>query len=69
MHAISGCNCVSSFSRTGKITTFQTLKNKLDDLTDIISALILGSPSAVTSIQYVFYLYDENKSCSSVHEL
>ena len=34
MHAILGCNSVNSFPHTGKITTFQTLKNKLDELTD-----------------------------------
>ena len=35
MHAISGCNSVSSFSHTGKTTIFQTLKNKLDKVTDM----------------------------------
>ena len=33
MHAISRCNSVSSFSHTGKITTFQKLKSKFDELT------------------------------------
>ena len=35
MHAISECDYDSSFSHIGKIT-FQTLKNKIDELTDII---------------------------------
>ena len=35
MHAISGCDSVSSFSNIGKITAFQTWKNKIDELTDI----------------------------------
>ena len=36
MHAISGCDSVSSFSHAGKIATFQTLKNKLDKRADMI---------------------------------
>ena len=33
------------------------------------SSLSLESPSVSTSIQYVFYLYEENKSGSSVNKL
>ena len=77
MHAISRCDSVNSFSHTGNITTFQTLKNKqnkLDELTDMVDfgeypSLSLESSSVVTSIQYVCYLYDDNKSDSSVDEL
>ena len=74
MHAISRCDSITSFSHTAKITTFQTLRNKLDELTDMIElgefpSLSLETPSAVTSIQYVCYLYDENKSGSIVNEL
>ena len=39
MHAMSRCDSVSSFSHTGNIATFQTLKNKqnkLYKLTDLI---------------------------------
>ena len=35
MHAVLGCNSVNNFPHTGKITTFQTLKHKLDELTDM----------------------------------
>ena len=35
MHAILGCNSINSFPHTRKITTFQTLKHKLDELTDM----------------------------------
>ena len=43
-------------SAVGKITTSQTLKNKIDKLTDMIKfgefpSLFLESPSVVTSIQ------------------
>ena len=75
MHVILGYKSVSSFSHIRKITTFQRLKNKLDNLTDIINfgespSLSLESLSVVTSIQYVcYYCYDENKSDSSVNEL
>ena len=77
MHAISRCDSVSSFSHFGNIATFQTLKNKqkkLNELTDMIDfgefpSLSLESLSIVTSIQYAFYLYDDNKSGSSVDEL
>ena len=34
-----------------------------------ISHTLLRSPSVVTSIKYVCYLYDQNKSASSVNEL
>ena len=74
MHAISGYDSVSSFSHTGKITTSQTLKNKLDELTGMINFgefpfISLESQCVVTSIHYVCYFYDENKSGSSVNEL
>ena len=53
MHAISGCDSVSSFSHTGKITIFQTLKSNPNELTDLIDfgefpSLSLESPSVVT---------------------
>ena len=32
-------------------------------------SLPLESPSVVTSVQYVCYLYDDNKSGSSVNDL
>ena len=74
MHVIPGCDSVSSFSDIGKIKTFQRLKNKLEELTDMIyfgefPSLSLESLSVVTSIQYVCYLHEENKSGSSVNEL
>ena len=74
MHAISGCDSVSSFSHIGKIITFQTLKNKIEELTDTIDfgeflSLSLESLSVVTSIQYACYLYEESKSGSSVNNL
>ena len=53
---------VNSFSHTRKITTFEALKNKLDELIDMIYfgeflSLSLESPSVVTSIQYVYILF------------
>ena len=52
------------FSHTGKITTFQALKNKIDELTDKIdfvefASLSFANLSVVTSIQYVCYLYEK----------
>ena len=62
MHAVLGCHSVSSFSHIGKMATFQTLKNKIDELKNLIEfgefpLLSLESPFVVTSIQYVCYLY------------
>ena len=73
MHTISRCNSIGNFSHTGKIATFQTLKNKLDELTDMnnpdeIPSRFLESPSVVTSIQFIWYLYDASKSSSDVNE-
>ena len=73
MHTELGCYSVSSFSHIGKMTTFQTIK-KIDELTNMIDigefpSLFLESPSAVTSIKYVCYLYEVNKSGSSLNEL
>ena len=56
------------------MTTLQTLKSKIDKLTNMIDfvelpSFSLGSPSVVTSIQYVCYLYEENKSVSNVNNL
>ena len=72
MHAILGCNSGSSFSLIGNITAFQTLKQKIDKLTDMTDfgefpSLSLESASIVTSIQYVCYLYGENKSGSNMN--
>ena len=50
MHA--GCDSVSSFSHIRKMAAFYTLKNKMDELTNMIDcgdSLTLVSPSAVTS--------------------
>ena len=63
---LTSCN---AFSHIEKISTFQTLKNKIDELTDLISygefrSLSLESVSVVTLMQYVCYLYEE---CSSVN--
>ena len=71
MHAISGWDLVSSFSHIEKITAFQTLKRKIDELTDMIDfgelpSLSLERPSVVALIQYVCYLCEENKSGSNV---
>ena len=43
MHEISSCDSVSSFSHIGKITTFQTLENKIDELTNMITTLCMLS--------------------------
>ena len=74
MHAMSGCDSVSSFSHAGKKAAFQTLKNKISELTNMIDfdefpSLSLESPSVVTSINYVCYLYEGKKSVSNVNEL
>ena len=71
MHAISGCNSVISFSHVEKITKFEALK--IDETIDVVKfgeflPVSLENPSVVTSIQYVCYLYEENKSGSSVNE-
>ena len=68
------CDSVSTFSHIEKIATFQTLKNKIDKLTDIIDfgefpSLSLESLSVAASMHYVCHLYEENKSGSKVNEL
>ena len=76
MHVILGCKSVNSFPHTGKITTFQTLKYKLDELTDMESTS-MNSPHSSHSRKCVccyfnsicILLYDENKSGSNVSEL
>ena len=74
VRVISGYDSVSTFSLNEKIAPFETLKNKFDELTDMIDfreffSLSLESLSVVTSLHYVCYLYEENKSGSSVNEL
>ena len=74
MHAMSRCDSVRTFSRIEKIATFQTLKNKIDELADVIGfcefpSLSLESLPVVTSMHYVSYLYEEHKSGSSVNKL
>ena len=74
MRAISRCHSASTFLHIEKIATFQTLKNKIDELTDMIHyggfpSLSLQILSVVASMDYVCYLYEENKSGSSVNEL
>ena len=63
----------SVLSHTEKIAIFQTLKDKIDELTDMIDfgelpSLSLESLSVVTLMHYVCYLHEENESCSSVTE-
>ena len=58
IRAISRCDFVSTFSHIEKIPTFQTLKSKIDELTDMIDfgeypSFSLESLSFVTSMQYV----------------
>ena len=74
MHAVLECYSVSSFSHIKKVTIFRTLKNKIDELTNMIDFgkflfLPLESPSVVTSIQYVCFLYEEYKPVSSTNKL
>ena len=59
MRAISGCDSVSTFSHIEKVATFQTLKNKTDELTDMIDfsefpSLSLESLSVVTNAIFMF---------------
>ena len=56
------------------MTTFQTLKKKIEELTNMIDfsefpSFSLRSLSVVTSIQYICYLYEVSKSGSGVNEL
>ena len=46
-------------------------KKNDDDMIDFVEfpSLSLESPSVVTSVQYICYLYEENKSVSNVNEL
>ena len=72
MDVISRCYSVSSLSHNWKDKTFQTLK--IDGMADMIDfgeflSFSLENLSLVTSIQYVCYLYEENKSGSSENEL
>ena len=57
------------FFNIGKIITIQILKNKIDELTNVIDFYEFPSLSFVTSFQYVCYVYEENKSGSSVNEI
>ena len=74
MLAISGCDSASTFSHIEKIATLQILKNKIDELGDMINfsefpLLSLERLSVVTSMHYVCYLEEENQSGSSVNKL
>ena len=53
------------FSHVRKIRPFQILKNKINELTDMINF----GEFPCCSIHCVCYLYEENKSGSSVNEL
>ena len=71
MRAMPGCDSVSTFSHIKKMATFQTLKNKIDELRDMIyygefPSLSLQILSVVTSMHYVCY---QVKSGSSLNEL
>ena len=74
MRAMSRCDSVRTFSHIEQIATFQTLKNKTDELADAIGfcefpSLSLECLPVVTSMHCVCYLYGENKSDSSVNKL
>ena len=60
MHAMPRCDSVSSFSHIGNITTFQTLKNKqnnLDKLTDLIGFGEFPSLSLESLLLLQFNMY------------
>ena len=58
IHAVSRRNSISNFSHTGKTAKFQTLKRKLDELTDMWSTSVNSTHSlkkVVTAIQNLCY--------------
>ena len=74
IHAITGCDSVSSLSRIGKKKAFQILQNKIDDLIDMshfgeFPSLSLECSSVVAAIQFVCFLYQENKPHSNINQL
>ena len=74
MRAMSGCDSVIIFSHIEKKASFQILKNKINELTHMIgfsevSSLTLEILSVVIQCIMYVYLYEENKSGSSVIEL
>ena len=71
MHGISGCDSVSSFYPYWKDNKIPKIKKQTrqTDRYDRIRWISLTLLSAVTSIQYVSYFYDGNKSGLSVNEL
>ena len=72
MNTMSGFDSVSTFSHIEKIATFKMLKkNQRRDLINFgeFPTLSLESLAVVTSINYVCYLYEENKSGSIVNKL
>ena len=53
-----------------KIAILQKLNNKIDKLTDMLDLTPVNFPhSVVTSMQHVCYLFEDNKSGSSVNKL
>ena len=74
MRGMSRCDSVRTVSHIEKIAILQTLKNKIDEMTDMIDSdeypsLSSESLFVVTPMHYVCYLYEKNKSGSSVNEL
>ena len=76
MRAMSRCDSGSTLLHIEKIATFQTLKNKINELADVVDfckfpSLSLESlyvaKSVETPLHYVCYLYQENKSGSSMN--
>ena len=57
MHVISRCNSVSTFSHTGKTTTFQSLKNKLDKVTDMWSTS-MNSPHSFQKVRLLLLQFN-----------
>ena len=67
MRAMARCHPVSTFSHIEETATFQALKSKIGELTDMIGfgefpSLSLESLSVITSMHYECYLYEKNKS-------
>ena len=55
MYAISRCDSISSFSHTGKITTFQTLKNKQNKLQLTNTIDFMNFPHSLKKARLLFY--------------
>jgi hypothetical protein len=69
VHALTGCETISSFFRIGKKTVLKTLKDNIDEFADLNKLCLFDSETSINvSRNFVARLYDQKGKMKSAHD-